>query len=159
MEFMHYVERYENASGFSLNADYEAIRWLQDHVEGTPVVLEAQTVEYNWGSRISIYTGFPTVVGWNWHQRQQRGWEAEQVQNRVNDVLFIYNTPDIDTTLVFLEKYGVNLIMVGDLEHAYYDPLGLTKFDRMVDQGYLRLIYERGSTRIYEVIRTQGGIS
>ena len=42
---------------------------MEENIQGTPVVLEAQTPEYRWGSRVAIYTGFPTVVGWSWHQR------------------------------------------------------------------------------------------
>ena len=30
---------------------------------GSPTVLEAQIPEYRWGSRVSIYTGLPTILG------------------------------------------------------------------------------------------------
>ena len=44
----------------NLPGDAQAIRWLQDNVVGTPVVLEGRSPVYRWGSRISIYTGLPT---------------------------------------------------------------------------------------------------
>jgi uncharacterized membrane protein len=57
-----------------LKPDLDAIRWLQDTVEGSPVILEMNTgnLLYSWGSRYSIHTGLPSIVGWNWHQRQQQ---------------------------------------------------------------------------------------
>jgi YYY domain-containing protein len=57
-----------------LKYDYEAIRWLQDNVQGSPVLLEAQNFNlYRITSRYAWNTGLPNVVGWDWHQRQQRG--------------------------------------------------------------------------------------
>lgn len=57
-----------------LKYDYEAIRWLQDNVQGSPVLLEAQNFSlYRITSRYAWNTGLPNVVGWDWHQRQQRG--------------------------------------------------------------------------------------
>jgi uncharacterized membrane protein len=86
MAYMEYAERTENGRLFSLKPDYEALRWLQENVSGTPTVLEAQTVEYNWGSRVAVYTGLPAVLGWNWHQRQQRQGQDGEVWQRAEDV-------------------------------------------------------------------------
>jgi len=63
--------------------DYEAIRWLQDNVVGSPVLVEAQTFDlYKMSSRYAWNTGLPNVVGWDWHQRQQRGAAPTQFISR-----------------------------------------------------------------------------
>ena len=41
--------------------DRPGIEWLRNHVEGAPVVVEAQWDLYTWANRISIYTGLPTI--------------------------------------------------------------------------------------------------
>ncbi|GAB4481231.1 MAG: hypothetical protein Kow00124_28770 [Anaerolineae bacterium] len=152
MAYMPYATRGEAGVWFSLQGDYYALRWLQDSIAGAPVVLEAHTVEYNWGSRVSIYTGLPTVIGWSNHQRQQRPPESMEVGRRAALVQEAYDTPSIGRAREILEEMGVDLIMVGELERAYYDPAGLAKFDAMARQGYLRVIYDRFNTVIYQVI-------
>jgi uncharacterized membrane protein len=151
MAYMQYAERGENGVIFSLESDYMALRWLQDNVEEPAVILEANTVEYHWGSRVSVYTGLPSVVGWNWHQRQQRPWQSEEVTARVNNVAEIYNTTDITLAMSLLENYDVTYIMVGELERAYYSPEGLEKFAEMVELGYLSVVYDLDGTTIYQV--------
>lgn len=152
MAYMRTVEWAENGATFSLSGDYEAIRWLQANVEGHPVVLEGLSWrEYLWGNRISVYTGLPSVVGWNWHQRQQRGWQQQDVWQRIADVNEAYNTTDGERTRELLRQYGVELIVVGALERAYYDPAGLSKFDAMAADGLLDVAYEGEGTVIYRV--------
>ncbi len=74
----------------------QAMLWLMRNVQGSPVILEGQIPEYRWGSRFSIYTGLPTVQGWNWHQRQQRSVVPDaEVQRRVNQVQELYSTTDL----------------------------------------------------------------
>ena len=63
---------HEAAGKIPLRDDEEAFAWLRRSVVGSPVVLEASVPPYRWGSRVSVYTGLPTVIGWDWHQRQQR---------------------------------------------------------------------------------------
>jgi YYY domain-containing protein len=62
-----------------LGQDYDALIWMQDNIQGSPVVLEAWANLYRWGSRVSVYTGLPTVIGWDWHENQQRPGYADLI--------------------------------------------------------------------------------
>jgi len=135
-----------------LNRDYQAIKWLQGHVVGSPVVLEAQIPEYRWGSRISIYTGLPTVLGWTWHQRQQRSGYQYMIEQRLQDIKMAFDTTDAMQLMTILRRYDVSLIYVGDLERAYYSPAGLAKFDALVGHG-LTVAYRADGVTIYQVNR------
>ena len=74
MTYMDYSHYSDNGVDYDLSHDYRAIRWLQDNVKGSPVMLDGVPagIQYSWYSRISIYTGLPAVVGWQWHEEQQR---------------------------------------------------------------------------------------
>ena len=129
-------------------ADFEAIRWMQQHISGSPVVLEASVPEYRWGARVAKYTGLPAVLGWRWHQVQQRGTYAPLVDQRLRDVQTMFNDPSPSRVVPLLEKYHVRYIYVGDLERAYYSAAGLAKFDQL--PGVVP-IYQRDGVTIYEV--------
>ena len=133
-----------------LGPDYAGIRWLQREVEGSPVVLEGQTPFYRWGGRVSIYTGLPTVVGWQWHQEQQRWGYRGVVQDRIRDVNRIYGTTDPTEARALLDKYGVRYIYVGPLERLYYDAGGLVKFDDHRIDG-LEEVFSTDEVTIFEV--------
>ncbi len=143
----------EQGRTLTLDEDYRAILWMQDHIQGTPVILEANTVEYRWGSRYTINTGLPGVVGWNWHQRQQRGVvSTDQVTSRVGDIDMFYRTANETFLKYFLDNYPVEYIVVGQLERAYYEGSGIDKFE--IYTGYFwNLVYRDGQTSIYQVIR------
>ncbi|MXZ90674.1 MAG: hypothetical protein F4Z05_04270, partial [Chloroflexi bacterium] len=134
----------------ALRWDYDAIRWLQQNVSGTPVVLEAHANQYCWNSRVSQYTGLPTVIGWPWHQQQQRG-DGDIIRRRAMDVSTIYNTPSHRRAQKLLEEYQVAYVVVSDLERTYYDGGGIAKFDAMAADGILTLAYANEGTRIYRV--------
>ncbi len=136
----------------TLRADHDAIVWLQDNVVGTPVVLEAHGIQYCWNSRISQYTGLPTVLGWPWHQQQQRN-DGSIVRRRAMDISTIYNTPSQRRAGELLDQYGVEYVVVGQLERRYYDERGIAKFDAMVRDGALTLEYANEGARIYRVAR------
>ena len=70
--YMKYAQYADYGVTMNLVQDYQAIRWMQDNVQGSPVIVEANCPEYRWCTRFTIYTGLPGVVGWNWHERQQR---------------------------------------------------------------------------------------
>jgi YYY domain-containing protein len=155
MEFMNHAQLWDGQV-MDLSEDYRAIRWMQDNVEGSPVIVEANCTEYRWCTRYTMYTGLPGVVGWNWHQRQQRGIFAPQVQERVNEVSAFYSTPDVQMALEFLKKYDVNYIVVGQLERNVYPaipelPNGLDKF-KQYEGVHWQVIYYDANTTIYEVL-------
>jgi uncharacterized membrane protein len=143
----------------NLSLDYAAILYMQDHVNGSPVIVEGHTEEYRWGSRFSIYTGLPSVVGWSWHVRQHNSLlDGAIIDKRIDDVNNLYSTPDIQAAKQFLNKYQVRYIVVGGLERAYYAPEGIGKFTDMVNQGALRMLFgdaTPNTTTIYEVTNGQ----
>ena len=149
MQTAHYFD--PNNAQYDLKWDLEAIRWLTDNVIGSPVILEGNTPEYRWGSRYSVNTGLPTVLGWNWHQRQQRGpLGEEEVRQRLADIATIYNTPLSSLAEELLRRYRVRYIIVGPLERAYYELSGLAKFEEMAAGGRLRVVFRNEGVTIYQ---------
>ena len=136
-----------------LKWDLDAINWLRDNLEGTPVVLDGRTPLYRWGSRVSVYTGLPTVLGWDWHQRQQRcGIDpCPAVYEREADVIRIYAGQDEGDTLDLLRQYDVDYVYVGQTERQYYPDEGLAKFEAMTERGHLSVAYENPEVTVYQV--------
>ena len=134
----------EQGQLIELKWDLEAIEWLQDNVVGSPVVLEAHLEQYRWGARISAYTGLPTVLGWPWHQIQQRMAYSSSVQERANDIKEMYETEDYPRAWELLQHYRVKYVVVGDLERITYSESGLRKFESLG-----RKVFENQGTTIY----------
>jgi YYY domain-containing protein len=133
-----------------LAGDAAALRWLQEHVSGSPVIVEASLPPYRWGSRVSVNTGLPTIVGWDTHQRQQRAvLKDDAVGRRLADVRTIYTNPDSDAVLPILRRYGARYVYVGLLERLHYPGVGLSKFDR--DSQHWRRVYENAHVSIYRL--------
>ena len=149
MQYMDFARYLDDGRDLTLPADAKAIRWLQDNVVGTPVVLEGRSPVYRWGSRISIYTGLPTIVGWDVHQSQQRSGFSGMIQERMADVERAYSSTNPQEALSILRKYQVRYVVIGGLEHKYYPAAGLDKFPTL--RG-LRLAYDVEGVQIYEVL-------
>lgn len=151
MKYMETSTYQVNGVDMDLGQDYRAIQWMQDNVEGSPVILEAQAYEYYWGNRFTIYTGLPGVVGWNYHQRQQRAIAgSDKVQARVDEVNAFYLSLDESFIKDYLEKYHVSYIVVGQQEKAFYPEEALSKFPAY--NGILwDEVYREDDTVIYQV--------
>ncbi|HEX7567940.1 MAG TPA: DUF2298 domain-containing protein, partial [Anaerolineaceae bacterium] len=164
MDYMAYAHYADYGVNMDLSEDYRAIQWMQANVQGSPVIVEAASagVQYQWHQRFSIYTGLPDVVGWEWHQVQQRLMDSSTVIARGKEVDAFYAATDLIAVRDFLLKYNVRYIIVGQLERAKYAPGapdgpvpayaldGLLKFDQQ--NGVLwNEVYRDGQTVIYEV--------
>ena len=142
---------YRDANGdIELAKDYDGIQWLKDNVQGSPVVLEGVTPTYRWGGRVSINTGLPTVVGWRWHQEQQRWDYRQEVGKRIRDVQTIYDTQDPQEAMSLLRRYGVRYVYVGKLEQLYFSEEGLRKFDDELS-GELTKVFQNDDVSIYRL--------
>ncbi|HPD62230.1 MAG TPA: DUF2298 domain-containing protein [Anaerolineaceae bacterium] len=150
--FMQSATYFDQGVEMDLNQDYQAVQWMRENVQGSPVIIETNTVEYRWGNRFTIYTGLPGVLGWNWHQRQQRGFlDYNGINNRLNDIPLFYQTTDIEQALEILKRYQVKYIILGQMERAYYSGAGLDKFANY-DGLYWKEVFHEKDTVIYEMI-------
>ncbi|MBA3642700.1 MAG: hypothetical protein H0W59_01330 [Chloroflexia bacterium] len=101
-------------------AEAAAIAWLNQNAHQDDVVLEVAGCSYqpNGGiptSRVSAFTGLPTVIGWQNHEKQWRsGQPAEYaaIGQRAVDVATMFAEPTGD----LVDRYQVTLLFVGDYE-------------------------------------------
>ena len=148
--FMDGGRIYDQGVPVELSADRRAIEWLRTQVEGAPVVAETPTTIYRWGGRVSVYTGLPTILAWDWHAKQQHWGYVHEVEARFDDARELFATRDIRHARALLSTFNVGLIYVGELERSIYSAGSLAKFDRMQALG-VREIYRDGDTVIYRV--------
>ncbi|HWO72869.1 MAG TPA: DUF2298 domain-containing protein, partial [Dehalococcoidia bacterium] len=133
-----------------LSLDYEGIVWMRENVLGTPAIVEGRTPLYRWGGRFSVYTGLPAVLGWDWHQIQQRGRFAFMVGQRAAEVDDFYADPDIESAKAFLRAYKPEYVILGTVERLYYPTEGLRKLDAGLD-GVLELVFANEGLKIFRV--------
>jgi len=124
--------------------DHAAIRWLNENVEGAPVILEATGGSYSYYGRVSSQTGLPTLLGWDFHEVQWRG-TGEEGNKRKPDIETIYGSLDAQAALTLMDKYDIRYVYVGSLERSHYPAAALDKFDYIMD-----VVYEQGSVTIYK---------
>ena len=127
---------------------YSVMQWLNQNAVDSPIILEATDDEADnkpARSRISSWTGLPTVLGWYGHETQWRGSDVLPRQ-RLPDVTAIYSTTDEATARSLLQRYNVAYILVGDRERKQYPAEGLAKFDRMFP-----IVFQQGAITLYRV--------
>jgi len=153
------TNNFTRAEGLSLDgtylypqSDYQGVEFLRSLPQG--VIAEAVGGSYSPAhGRMATYTGYPTILGWDFHEVQWRGgWDL--VMPRKRDVADLYCTGHWDQARLLLEKYDVLYLVVGDTEHTTYTagsdycPGGIRvdKFDL-----HLQPIFQNERLIIYEV--------
>lgn len=126
-------------------SDYEAILWINTHISGQPVLLEAQGDSYTDYARISANTGLPTVLGWTVHEWLWRG-TYDIPAPRIDEVKTIYESTDIKKTVSLLKKYHVSYVYIGELEMQKYPMLYEEKF-----KSIGKVIYRNQKVKLYKL--------
>jgi uncharacterized membrane protein len=139
-------------AGGTNHEDNVAINWINTHVQGSPVLVEAPGCEWSHYSRISAFTGLPTLLGWpGGHEGEWRtNWLAENAQGdifaqRQQDITTIYTNPDPSVVNAVLRRYQARYVYVGAAERALYPNADLSRFG-----AFLRVIYNRDGVTIYQ---------
>jgi len=134
--------------------DMAAIRWMEANVPNTAVVLEAVRPSYDpqfGGPYFSQVAGYPTVLGWPFHEVQWRG-TADRLGSREADVKLIYQSPRWGDAEALLRKYHVDYVVVGPMEQGTYGSAGLAKF-----KANLPIAFQQGQVVVYRVPPDSGG--
>lgn len=124
--------------------DYLAIQWINTHIQGQPVLLEAQGDSYTDYERISANTGLPTILGWTVHEWLWRK-SYDVVAPRITEVKTIYEGTR-DQAIPLLKKYHVQYVYIGNLEHEKYPLLQQDKFNSLG-----KVVYKNPTVTIYQI--------
>ena len=130
--------------------DMAAVAWIRSNVVPDAVVLEATGGSYSpeGAGRISMSTGNPTLLGWDFHERQWRGNEGYDkfAAGRPEAIEQIYRTARTEDLPRLLEQWGIDYVLVGGLERNKYkiSEAVLARFD-----AALKLVYDQDGVRIY----------
>ena len=123
--------------------DFAVVEWLALNVGVNAVVIEAPGTPYSEESRVGMWAGLPTVIGWGQHEDLWRDTDP-RVTTRITDAETLYTTRDVDTARAILSRYGVTHIMFGAIERARY-AAGTEDFLR----SFLRPVFVRGQSVVF----------
>jgi YYY domain-containing protein len=129
--------------------DAEAIRWLQQHMPGRPVIAEAFGDDYSESARVSTFSGLPTLLGWIGHELQWRG-PQPLLDERKTTLEAIYRTADPSSVALLLQAQKVDYVYVGTMEVEKYGPGVRDRFE-----GPLESVYRGADVTIYRVPRPE----
>jgi YYY domain-containing protein len=121
--------------------DMAAIEWLRAHAEPNVTVLEATGGSYSpeGAGRVSMATGNPTLLGWDFHEMQWRGKAYEELAaGRPDAIIQIYRTASPEDLPGLLERWGIDYVYLGALERDKYkvSDAALARFDRFLNRVY-----------------------
>ena len=125
-----------------------AYEWLNSHIKGIPVMLEATGDGYQEFTRVAMNTGLPTLLGWGYHVFQ-RGHSWPEINKRKADIETAYTSSDEETVAGILQRYHVALVFVGAQERRVYAGGNLARFNEWTK--LLTPIYQNPGVTIFAV--------
>ena len=120
--------------------DAAAVAYLRS-LPGDIRIVEGEGGDYTYYSRISSFTGIPSIIGMPFHEYMWRGDDSGWYSGRINDIRAIYEQPD--QTPALMQKYHATLLIVGEPERSRYN-INMSSTD-------LELIFSQDGTEIYHM--------
>jgi hypothetical protein len=142
LDGLQYIRRFNPA-------DMAAIEWLRDNAQPDAVVVEASGGSYSaeGAGRVSMSTGNPTLLGWDFHERQWRGKAYDElVAGRPEALDRIYRTATPEELPALLAEWAADYVYVGALERSRFgiEEPQMARFERA-----LKRVYDQDGVRIY----------
>jgi YYY domain-containing protein len=125
--------------------EYEALSRLGAMAGNGDVVLEAPGDAYTYSSRVSAFTGLPTVIGWRTHEIMW-GRDWRDVEERYADAERMY-TGGGERSALFA-KYNVKYVFIGETERKKYG----SDLDNLTRDGSVSLVFCKGDAEVYRVL-------
>ena len=133
---------------FKAPDELAAYEWLNSHIQGIPVILEAHGDGYQEFTRVAMNTGLPTVLGWGYHVFQ-RGHNWPEINKRKADIETVYSSDDKQTIAGILQRYHIAMVFVGAQERRVYAGGNLARFKEWTD--LLTPVYQNPGVTIFAV--------
>ncbi len=142
-----------------------AIEWLRRNAVATDVIAEAPGCSYQPNGelpfdRASAYSGVPTVIGWQGHEKQWRSGQPALlfgISTRIRDIAAIFDAPESP----LVTQYGVSLLYVGRYETEDHDCLVAGPYEAVRGSAYpgpnWSMVFDSGDVRVFR--RTEPGES
>ena len=135
-----------------LPEDYKAINWIKQNIDRDKIISEAAKLGncYSTYSRISIFTGNPTVLGWTYHEwiwRYNKDYSIpEEITKRNNDLNTLYTTKDSNEAKSIIDKYNIDYIYIGEKEYQTYQNINLELLTNIGE-----IVYNSGENYLIKV--------
>lgn len=110
---------------FPSKDDYNIIKWLNNNANKNDIILESYGDSYTYSSRISVFTGLATPLGWTTHEHLWRSINSstifpEVVSERMTDIDLIYSSTDETELKKLIKKYNISYIIISYCEREKY---------------------------------------
>ena len=125
------------------------VRGLQGMARPGAVVAEAAGHYYSEFTRITMHTGLPSVLGWDWHLKQ-RGQSAVEIAARADDLEILYSGSNREQRRAVLDRYGVDWAVAARIDRSRYE---ITDEDPLGDIPGVQVIAERNGAVLYRVLQ------
>lgn len=98
--------------------DFKMIEVLKNN-KADGYLIEFPGHSFTLDSKVSVFSGVPTVLGWMEHEWLWRG-DWEDIKSRVDDINNFFTANDKEEALKYVDKYHVEWIKVGKEERQNY---------------------------------------
>lgn len=148
--YYHDLKTYQGLDGTAwmksaYPGDFGLIAFINKNIKDQPVIAEAVGESYTDYGRISANSGLPTVLGWRVHEWLWRG-SFDEPGLRTADMERLYEAGNSFEACRIVNKYGIDYIVIGDLERQKYPGLSESTIGQISNP-----IFSQDNTSLYQI--------